>query len=90
MFEFPNFSNQEIIIVQEKTGLTTGEYFGAAIGVGDINGDQLDDIIVGAPHYSKIMDEGRIYIFYGSKKVGFEIFSIYLHMFLFSKNYIDN
>lgn len=78
MFDFPTFSTQEIEIVQEKTGLTTGEYFGAAIGVGDINGDQLDDIIVGAPHYSKIMDEGRIYVFYGSKKVSFQICAITL------------
>lgn len=42
-----------------------GEYFGASLTVGDINGDFLDDLIVGAPHFSVKRDEGRVYVFLG-------------------------
>lgn len=40
-----------------------GEYFGAALSSCNLNGDDKDELIVGAPHWSKNMDEGRIYIF---------------------------
>jgi len=42
--------------------------FGSAIaGVGDLNGDGIDDIAIGAPRYSNgQVGEGRIYIYYGS------------------------
>lgn len=40
-----------------------GENFGSAVMVLDVNGDGLDDIIVGAPLYSYTMNEGRTYVF---------------------------
>lgn len=51
------------------SGLMVGEYFGASIAVANINGDEFDDIIVGAPHYSSKCDEGRVFVFLGNAVV---------------------
>ncbi|XP_050694208.1 integrin alpha-PS4-like [Eriocheir sinensis] len=46
-------------------GQQMGEYFGAALTAGDVNGDGLTDLIVGAPMFShpKIPDVGRIHVY---------------------------
>jgi hypothetical protein len=43
-------------------------YFGYAVaGVGDLNDDGVDDIVVGAPHYTDgENNEGAIFVYYGS------------------------
>src|SRR5262249_6822621 len=43
-------------------------FFGQSVaGVGDVNGDGYDDVVVGAHGYDgDRFDEGRIYLFYGS------------------------
>ncbi|GLV40343.1 Integrin alphaPS5 subunit [Carabus blaptoides fortunei] len=58
-------SNKAFRKVYELTGETTGEYFGSAMTVADVNGDSFNDIIVGAPMYSEehYEDRGRIYVF---------------------------
>lgn len=58
-------SNKAFKKLYELKGETTGEYFGLAITVADVNGDGLNDIIVGAPMYSReyFEDSGRIYVF---------------------------
>nr|CAD7396219.1 unnamed protein product [Timema poppensis] len=56
----------------KKEGTIIGEYFGASLAVADITGDGLDDLIVGAPIFSKHYEEGRIYIFHGSTKGEFK------------------
>lgn len=42
-------------------------YFGTTVAcAGDVNGDGISDIMVGAPRYSEIDNYGRIYIYYGN------------------------
>jgi hypothetical protein len=49
-------------------GRTGGEHFGHALaGVGDLNGDTYDDLVVGAPWYDGAGTEiGAAYVYYGS------------------------
>ncbi|XP_050462452.1 integrin alpha-PS2 isoform X1 [Cataglyphis hispanica] len=52
------------------TGEQMGAYFGYAVASGDIDGDGLDDLIVGAPMYTvpdnpeMTIETGRIYVIY--------------------------
>ncbi|MFV2056813.1 MAG: tandem-95 repeat protein [Thiohalomonadales bacterium] len=50
-------------------GLQAGEEFGASVaGVGDVNGDGLDDVAIAAPKYSDPeIDEGAVFVFLNSK-----------------------
>ncbi|CAL7950339.1 unnamed protein product [Xylocopa violacea] len=59
------------------TGEQMGAYFGYAVASGDIDGDGLDDLIVGAPMYTvpenseMSIETGRVYVIYqgqGSEK----------------------
>ncbi|CAH0550565.1 unnamed protein product [Brassicogethes aeneus] len=50
-----------------KKGTQRGAGFGYCIATGDIDGDHLDDIVVGAPFYkTKTFNEGAVYVFLGS------------------------
>ncbi|XP_076645914.1 integrin alpha-8 isoform X2 [Halictus rubicundus] len=49
-----------------------GEYFGATLTSCDINNDGKDELIIGAPLWSKDVDEGRIYIYKTSHENMFE------------------
>jgi len=46
-----------------------GEYFGSSLLALDIDGDKLDDLIIGAPSYSdeQNLEIGRIYVYMNSK-----------------------
>ncbi|XP_061179856.1 integrin alpha-8-like isoform X1 [Saccostrea echinata] len=60
--------NQNLQPIKNITGKQIGAYFGYALAVEDLNGDKLDDIIVGAPLHSDkdsfSYDTGRVYIYY--------------------------
>lgn len=64
-----NMTNQQNI-----TGEQIGSYFGYSICVCDVDGDKLDDLIVGAPMYTEPNNEGkyemgRVYIMFQDKFV---------------------
>lgn len=64
-----NMTNQQNI-----TGEQIGAYFGYSLCVVDVDGDKLDDLIVGAPMYTEPNNEGkyemgRVYIIYQNKYV---------------------
>jgi hypothetical protein len=46
-------------------GSATATNFGQALSSGDINGDGVDDLIVGAPDYGELNARGRVYVYYG-------------------------
>jgi ankyrin repeat protein len=53
------------------TGETPGGTFGAIMGVGDVNGDHYDDLLVAtryfpAPNYPTFGNVGRAYLYYGA------------------------
>ncbi|XP_026477791.1 integrin alpha-4-like [Ctenocephalides felis] len=66
IFEFARTTREAMIIKQELVGQTIGEYFGASVTSGDLDNDGLDDLVVGAPQWSSVEDEGRIYVYMGS------------------------
>ncbi|KAL6264541.1 hypothetical protein P5V15_004646 [Pogonomyrmex californicus] len=53
-------------------GQQVGEYFGAVLTSCDVNNDGRHELIVGAPQWSKNMDEGRVYIFTVRNNKNFE------------------
>ncbi|KAG1657427.1 Integrin alpha-PS2 [Nymphon striatum] len=60
------------------TGEQIGSYFGYSVTASDVNGDQLDDVIIGAPLYNNYStkdssyESGRIYVCYQSRKHKFK------------------
>nr|XP_033205662.1 integrin alpha-4-like [Bombus vancouverensis nearcticus] len=63
IFTFSHNDNAKLEIKKILNGEQYGEYFGAALSSCNLNGDNRDELIVGAPYWSKNMDEGRIYVF---------------------------
>lgn len=47
------------------TGLYEESYLGQVVGVGDVNGDALDDIVLGAGHGDHETDQGEVYLLHG-------------------------
>ena len=62
-------SEQDITIY----GATTRDYVGASVLAADLNGDGIDDIVVGGPGVTAgadpRTDQGRAYVFFGSKEL---------------------
>ncbi|XP_015907173.1 integrin alpha-9 [Parasteatoda tepidariorum] len=58
-------SNKRMVVHHRKTGFQLGEYFGAAVLGINLNGDEYDDLLVGAPLHSMDngVDEGKVYVF---------------------------
>ncbi|XP_060600943.1 integrin alpha-2-like [Ruditapes philippinarum] len=62
VFVFEYKSDQ--ILNEPLIGDQLGSYFGSVLCAADVNNDQLDDVIVGAPFYStNNTEEGRVYVY---------------------------
>ena len=66
--------NSNLTNLNNITGGQIGAYFGYSVASGDLNGDGLDDVIVGAPMWTnfEIMgkyETGRVYIVYQNAEV---------------------
>ncbi|MFC1793591.1 ankyrin repeat domain-containing protein [Planctomycetota bacterium] len=48
------------------TGETIDDAFGAIIGVGDVDGDNCDDLLVATRYYPAFTNVGRAYLYYGA------------------------
>lgn len=65
-------SSATLVNQQNITGEQIGAYFGYALCVCDVDGDQLDDLIIGAPMYTPPNNEGkydvgRVYVMFQGK-----------------------
>ncbi|XP_066515112.1 integrin alpha-4 [Hoplias malabaricus] len=50
-------------IVNETSGTQLGSYYGASLCVVDLNSDGLSDLLVGAPMFSTVREEGRVHVY---------------------------
>ncbi len=57
----PAATNADVTIF----GAATGDQFGRSVAVGDVNGDGIDDLAVGAPGWDSAPNAGSGYLFYG-------------------------
>lgn len=46
-----------------STWLQMGSYFGSSLCAVDLNADGLSDLLVGAPMFSEIRDEGQVTVY---------------------------
>ncbi|WAQ94140.1 ITA9-like protein [Mya arenaria] len=66
-------SKRERVVAQPFYGEQFGSYFGSVICAADVNGDQLDDVIIGAPHFAtNRSEEGRVYVYINKGLLRFE------------------
>lgn len=64
IFSHPNrTTNTDFIIKSILNGEQHGEYFGYALASCDLNNDDKDDLIVGAPLWTIDLEEGRVFVF---------------------------
>ncbi|XP_070565217.1 integrin alpha-9-like [Ptychodera flava] len=57
------FETQNFDVMKELQGEQMGSYFGSAVCAIDLNSDGLSDLLVGAPLYATLVDEGRVYVY---------------------------
>uniref|UniRef100_A0A6P7GBD7 Integrin alpha-PS3-like n=1 Tax=Diabrotica virgifera virgifera TaxID=50390 RepID=A0A6P7GBD7_DIAVI len=67
----------KIRVFAREVGEQFGEYFGASLASGDVNGDTFDDLLVGAPFYKgSTYNEGRVFIYHGGRVRSLFFFAI--------------
>ena len=56
-----------------------GSYYGASLAVCDVDGDSVDELLVGAPQWqTKVQDEGQVFI-YKQNRVNLKYYIIFFH-----------
>uniref|UniRef100_A0A0K8UYN4 Integrin alpha-PS3 n=1 Tax=Bactrocera latifrons TaxID=174628 RepID=A0A0K8UYN4_BACLA len=65
IYTAPPSWNVEFPLQIGYTGAQYGEYFGYSLLVDDLNGDGLDDMLIGAPHHTvnSVFEAGAVYMF---------------------------
>ncbi|KAL4656686.1 integrin alpha-4 isoform X2 [Arapaima gigas] len=58
-----NVKFNQLHIIFEVMGKKLGSYFGASVCVVDLNSDGLSDLLVGAPMFSRVREEGTVYVY---------------------------
>ncbi|XP_015183768.1 PREDICTED: integrin alpha-PS4-like isoform X2 [Polistes dominula] len=71
VYSFSKGSRNSMTISNILNGYQFGEYFGSTLASCDLNNDGRDDLIVGAPFWTRDIDEGRVYIFNALKNNNF-------------------
>ena len=76
--------NSNLTNLHNLTGDQIGAYFGYTIATCDINGDGLDDILIGAPMWTDFtlmgkFETGRVYVVYQDKNVSSAQLSLLKH-----------
>lgn len=72
IFDISDYQLHKRIKTYNKfSGTQMGEYFGYSLLVDDFNGDDLPDLVVSAPFYSKtgVYENGAIYVFMNTGSV---------------------
>jgi len=58
-------SSADVVLL--ANGIQSGDFFGESLTVGDLNGDAIDDIVVGAVHHDlPFADCGAVFVFFGT------------------------
>lgn len=61
-------TGKRLYVKKQFSGKQSGSGFGSSVAFDDINGDGLDDLLVGAPlQYNNVLDSGVVHIYYGDK-----------------------
>lgn len=57
----------------DSAWLQMGSYFGSSLCAVDLNSDGLSDLLVGAPMFSEIRDEGQVTVYLSRGNVSMEL-----------------
>uniref|UniRef100_A0A8C4S7I4 Integrin subunit alpha 4 n=1 Tax=Erpetoichthys calabaricus TaxID=27687 RepID=A0A8C4S7I4_ERPCA len=56
-------ASSQLRIITQLNGKLLGSYYGASLCAADLNSDGLTDLLVGAPMFSTVREEGRVYVY---------------------------
>jgi len=72
IYRFPDASSEQALYKESGivTSTSAGDEFGAAVAVGDFNGDGIDDLAIGAPGRNN--NDGAVFILFGDTEIGLQ------------------